>query len=368
MASRRKVRYAVIGLGWFAQAAILPAFANARDNSELVGLVTGDAEKARQLGKRYDVPVVGYEDEERFLASGEVDAVFIVTPNSEHREHTEKAARAGIHVLCEKPLAATSEDCRAMIDACQKADVRLMTAYRLHFEEGNLEAVRVIRSGKIGDARLFNSAFTMDVEEGNVRLDLDLGGGPIEDIGVYCINAARYLFRSEPTELMAFASWDRDEPRFREVPRSVSVQMRFPGERLANFVCGFGEAKVNHYRLIGTLGDLEMRDGYTWNGDITQVVTVEGKSEEATFAQRDQIAPEILYFSDCVLKGREPEPSGLEGLIDVQIIEAIRESYTSGGVVKLEKMPVKPRPSLAQEIERPANAEQPLVNASPPSA
>jgi glucose-fructose oxidoreductase len=364
-ASRRKVRYAVVGLGWFAQAAVLPAFANARDNSELVGLVTGDGTKARELGKRYDVPVVGYDDYPDFLASGNVDAVYIVTPNSEHRDHTEKAARAGVHVLCEKPMADSSADCQAMIDACRAAGVRLMIAYRLHFEEANLEAIRVLRSGKIGDARIFNSVFTQQVEEGNIRLDRELGGGPVEDIGVYCLNAARYLFRSEPTELMAFAAGDDDE-RFREVPRAVSVQMRFPGGRLANFVCGFGESKVGTYQVVGTLGDLQMKDAYTWHGDITQVVTVDGKSETATFAKRDQIAPEILYFSDCVLKGREPEPSGLEGLIDVRIIEAIRESYGKGHPVKLEKMPVKKRPSLAQEIERPANEEPKLIKASPP--
>jgi glucose-fructose oxidoreductase len=253
-----------------------------------------------------------------------------------------------------------------MIDACRRAGVRLMTAYRLHFEEANLEAVRVIRSGKIGDAHLFSSVFTQNVEPGNFRLDVHLGGGPVEDVGVYCINAARYLFRCEPTEVMAFAA-GYDEERFAEVPRAVSVQMRFPGDRLANFVCGFGEAKVNHYQVVGTAGDLFMKDAYAWHGDITQVVTVDGKSKESTFAKRDQIAPEILYFSDCIIKGREPEPSGLEGLIDVRIIEAIRESYTSNRPVKLEKMPIKPRPSLAQEIARPANEEQELVKASPPS-
>jgi predicted dehydrogenase len=363
---RRKVRYAVVGMGWFAQAAILPAFANARDNSELVAILTGDDDKARELGKRYDVPVVSYDDYTDFLAAGGADAVYVALPNSKHREYTEKAARAGVHVLCEKPMAYSSADCEAMIDACARADVRLMIAYRLHFEEGNLEAIRVIRSGKIGDAHVFNSVFTQQVELGNTRLDVDLGGGPVEDVGIYCINAARYLFRCEPTEVMAFAAGYDDE-RFKEVPRTVSVQMRFPGDRLANFVCGFGESKVNVYQVVGTLGDVQMKDAYTWHDDVTQIVTVDGKSKESTFAKRDQIAPEILYFSDCVRKGREPEPSGVEGLIDVRIIEAIRESYSAGRPVKLEKMPIKKRPSLAQEIERPANEEQKLVKVSPPS-
>ncbi|MFO0877459.1 MAG: Gfo/Idh/MocA family oxidoreductase [Gemmataceae bacterium] len=366
MTARKKIRYAVVGLGWFAQAAILPAFASAGDNSELTTLVSGDPEKARALGQQYDVPVVSYDKYADLIRSGNIDAVYIALPNTMHREYTEMAARAGVHVLCEKPMADSSADAEQMVEVCQRNNIRLMIAYRLHFEEANLEAIRVVRSGEIGEARVFHSVFTQQVEGENIRLERDLGGGPIEDIGIYCINAARYLFRNEPTEVMAYAvGFDND--RFSEVPRTVSVQMLFPGDRLAYFVCGFGEGRVSTYQMVGTQGDLLMKDAYTWRGDITQIVTIDGKSKESTFEQRDQIAPEILYFSDCILQGRDPEPSGIEGLIDVRIIEAIRESYTYHRPVKLGKMPSKRRPSLAQEISRPAIEQPELVNASPPS-
>jgi predicted dehydrogenase len=177
MAVPRKIRYAVVGLGWFAQAAILPAFANARDNSELVVLVTGDIDKARDLGQRYAVPVVQYDDYDDLLKSGKVDAVYIALPNSHHRDYTERAARAGVHVLCEKPMADSVEDCEKMIEACERGVVRLMIAYRLHFEEANLEAIRLLRSGKIGDARIFTSVFSQQVEPGNIRLDRDRAAG-----------------------------------------------------------------------------------------------------------------------------------------------------------------------------------------------
>jgi predicted dehydrogenase len=365
--SRKKVRYAVVGLGWFAQEAALPAFANARDNSELAALVTGDPTKAKELSKKYGVPAVSYDDYDSFLASGKADAVYIALPNSHHREYTERAARAGVHVLCEKPMADNSADCQAMIDACKAADVRLMIAYRLHFEEANLKAVEVLRSGKVGEPRVFSSVFTQQVEGGNIRLDRELGGGPVEDIGIYCINATRYLFRAEPTEVTAYAVHGRDE-RFKEVPESVAVMMRFPGERLATFVCGFGEAKVSHLRVVGTRGELFMDPAYTWHGDINQTVVVGDDKEEKTFEERDQVAAEFLYFSDCVLKGKQPEPDGLEGLIDVKIIEAIRTSYQKGGApVKLEGLPAKPRPTEEQSIERPAAEKPELVKAASPA-
>jgi glucose-fructose oxidoreductase len=363
--TRRKVRYAVVGLGWFSQVAVLPAFSKAGDNSELAALVTGDPEKARRLGEKYQVPAVSYQEYDRLLASGKIDAVYIVLPNSLHREYTERAARAGVNVLCEKPMAPTVSDCQAMINACTRAGVRLMIAYRLHFEESNLESIRAVQSGRIGEPRLFHSLLVQQVEMGNFRLDAQKGGGPLGDVGIYCINAARYLFRDEPTEVVAFAT-QRREGRFREVPEMVSALMRFPLDRLATFTCGFGESKVSYYQVVGTRGDLRLTPGYAWQGENEQVITVEGKAEKKTFEECSQVAAEILYFSDCVLTGKEPEPSGLEGLIDVRIIEALQQSSQQRQPITLERFTAKPRPTPAQTIER-SPAEKPdLVHAAPP--
>jgi glucose-fructose oxidoreductase len=361
-----KTRFAVVGLGHFAQAAILPAFANARDNATLAALVTGDPKKAAELSKRYHVSAHNYDEYDELLNSGEIDAVYIAVPNSLHREYTERAAQAGVHVLCEKPLAYTSADAQAMIDACHQADVRLMTAYRLHFEEGNLNAIETIRAKKIGEPRLFTSTHTMQVADDNVRIDRDLGGGPVEDIGVYCINASRYLFRSEPEEVVAFASWGHD-PRFHEVPEAVCATMRFPNERLATFQCGFGQSKLSEYRVIGTEGVLRMDPAYTWQGDIEQAISLDGKEKTRKFQHRDQIAAEIIYFAGCVQSGGAPEPSGGEGLIDVRIIEALRTSYLEQRCVKLEPMDKASRPNSSQSIQRKPHGEPELVNAAPPS-
>ena len=144
---------------------------------------------------------------ENILRSGNIDAIYIALPNHLHCEYTVRAASAGIHVLCEKPMAVTSKECLEMIRACEDAGVKLMIAYRLHFDKANLKAVEIVQSEKIGTPKIFNSTFSMHVKEGNIRLnDESLGGGPVYDIGIYCINAARYLFRNEPQEVFAFTA------------------------------------------------------------------------------------------------------------------------------------------------------------------
>src|SRR5688572_12827556 len=168
---KQKIRYAVVGLGHITQAAVLPAFAHARRTSELLGLVSGDPVKLQDLGRRYRVKHrVGYDDYDDYLRSGSVDAVYIALPNDLHREYAERAADAGIHVLCEKPLAVTVSDCRAMIRAASQSGVQLMTAYRLHFEKANLTAIELVRSGRLGAPRFIHSVLSMQVREGDIRV------------------------------------------------------------------------------------------------------------------------------------------------------------------------------------------------------
>ena len=204
-ASKEKIRYAVVGLGHIAQVAVLPAFRRAA-NSELLALVSGDPKKLKELGKKYRLEhLYSYDDYGRALAN--VDAVYLALPNHLHREYAVRAAAAGVHVLCEKPMAVTQEDCHAMIQAARQNRSKLMIAYRLHFEQGNLEAIELANSGKLGTARLFTSEFSQQVADKNIRtMSSSRGGGPLYDMGVYCINAARYLFRSEPIEVSAVAA------------------------------------------------------------------------------------------------------------------------------------------------------------------
>ncbi len=360
------IRFAVVGMGNFAQTAILPAFANAAEKAELVALVTGDAEKAAKLSRKYKAPSYSYDEYDALLRSGEVDAVYIATPNSEHKKFAVAAARAKVHVLCEKPLAYSVEDATAIVSECEKHKVRLMTAYRLHLEEGNLAAIDAAHSGEIGEARLFSSTHTMQVDANNVRTDLSLGGGPLEDIGVYCLNAARYIFKAEPEEVTAYAVRGKDR-RFKEVPEAVAAVLRFPKERLATFMCGFGESKLSEYQVVGTEGIIKMASAFSWNGDIEQTISRKEKSKTKTFKHRDQIAAELIYFAECIQSKKDPEPSGWEGLLDVRIIDALRRSYTEKKSVKLPKLVKRARPNKAQSIKRKAASKPKPVKAPSPS-
>jgi len=363
---RGKVRYAVVGLGHIAQIAVLPAFKNAA-NSELFALVSSDSEKLQKLGKQYAIQhLYSYEEYSRALSN--VDAVYLALPNHLHREYAARAAAAGVDILCEKPMAVTAEDCQAMIDAAEQNHTKLMVAYRLHFEAGNLEAIRLARSGKLGDLRIFTSEFCQQVAEDNVRVSefVAQGGGPVYDMGVYCINAARNLFGAEPSEVLAIAANNGDK-RFQHVEEMMSVILRFPKQRVANFTCSFGAADISRYALIGKNGVLRADPAYEYAMAIKQEVTIGEKTTKKNFPKRDQFAAELVYFSDCILKEKEPEPSGLEGMADVRVVEAIYESARLRRAVRLPELRVGKKPTPQQEIHRPAHGKPQMVHTKPPS-
>jgi len=364
--SKDRVRYAVVGLGHIAQMAVLPAFKSAT-NSELFALVSGDPDKLKKLGKTYAIQhLYSYDDYGRALSN--VDAVYLALPNHLHREYAVHAAAAGVHVLCERPMAVTTEDCEAMIAAARQNRAKLMIAYRLHFEAGNLEAIRLARSGKLGDLRMFASEFSQQVAARNVRVSefIARGGGPVYDMGVYCINAARYLFGDEPTQVFAVTANDGDE-RFQQVEEMTSVVMQFPQDRLASFTCSFGAAHVSQYSLIGTKGVLRADPAYEYAMAIKHHLTIGEKKAARTFPKRDHFAAELVYFSDCVISDKEPEPSGQEGMADVRIVEAIYESARTKRAVRLPELRVEERPTIRQEIHRPAHGKPQMISTKPPS-
>lgn len=361
-----KIRYAVVGLGWIAQDAVLPGFANA-PNSELVAFVTDDENKGKELGKKYNVDrIVDYRGYDDLVSSGAIDAVYIAVPNHQHRDYTVRAARAGIHVLCEKPMAETELDCQQMIAAAAQGRAKLMIAYRLHFDPANLQAIETIKSGKIGDPRFFSSVFSQSVAEGNIRLKAGLGGGPLMDMGVYCINAARYLFQDEPTEVMGVAAAKQGDPRFSEVAETVSAVMRFPGDRLATFTCSFGGSVADELRVVGTKGDLRMEPVYDYHNKFTAYLTVDGKTKKKTYPRQDQFGAEVLYFSDCVLNDVDPQPSGREGLADVRIARAISTAAQSRIAVAVPSEAPPERPGVEREIKLPPVKPPEMVDAASP--
>jgi glucose-fructose oxidoreductase len=346
-------------MGHIAQVAVLPAFAHARRNSRLTALISDDPSKLKALSRRYRVDLTcSYDEYERCLE--QVDAVYIALPNSLHAEYTIRAARAGVNVLCEKPMAATVEECERMIEACREHGVKLMIAYRLHFEEINLKVIDLVRRGRIGDAKFFNSSFAMRVRQGDIRTKRDMGGGTLYDIGVYCINAARYLFRAEPKEVMA-VSVNSGVAALQEIDESTGALLRFDGERVAAFVTSFNAADVGSYRIVGTKGDIRVDPAFEYAEGLKYELTVGGKTTRKQIGKRDQFAPQLLYFSDCILKDREPEPSGEEGLQDVRIVRALYESAETGKAVALSPLQKTKRPTGRQRIVRPGIEKPELI-------
>jgi predicted dehydrogenase len=357
---RGPIRYAVVGLGHIAQVAMLPAFAHAKRNSRLTALVSDDERKRRVVGQKYRVDET-YSYDEYDACLEHVDAVYISLPNSMHAEYTIRAARAGVHVLCEKPMAVTVEECQAMIDACREHRVKLMIAYRLHFEEINLGVIDLVRKGRIGNPKFFNSSFSLTVRDQDIRTKKKLGGGTLYDIGVYCINAARHIFRSEPKEVMAM-SVNSGPAKLEEIDESTGALLRFDGERVAAFVTSFNAADVASYRVVGTKGQVRVDPAYEYAEGLAYELTIDGKTTRKRIGKRDQFAPELVYFSDCIRRNRAPEPSGEDGLQDVRIVQALYESAETGKAVQIPPFRATKRLTGRQRIRRPGVAKPALVD------
>jgi glucose-fructose oxidoreductase len=364
--SPRRVRYAVVGLGYIAQSAMIPAFAHARKNSELVALVSDDRTKLRTLGRRHGVRrLVDYEGFGELASSGEIDAVYIALPNHLHHAYTTGAAEAGLHVLCEKPMALTVRECEDMIDTCRQRNVKLMLSYRLHFEPANLRALAIAKSKRLGQLRAFHSVFANRVKAPDIRLEREDGGGTLFDIGIYCINAARALFRAEPTEVVATAVSPKGS-RFSEVDEMTGATMHFPGDRLATFFTSFSTQDRAAYELLGTKGTLTLENAFGIADAKTLRVRGERGEKSQKFRPVDQFAPLLLHFSECILRNRAPQPGGDEGLADVRVIDALLRSVERREPVKLEERKTPPRPEPEKAERVPPIQEPELVHASSP--
>lgn len=344
----KNVRYAVIGLGHIAQVAVLPAFKNAKSHAQLVALVTGDFAKGKQLQKKYrSTDLVAYEELPDYLAADQVDAVYICLPNDQHYQYTKMALECGVHVLCEKPFTLQSDQARELAALAVRKNLKLMVAYRLHFEASNLKAIELAHSGAIGELRYWTSHFSFQVTDpANIRLQAKHGGGPLWDIGTYCINAARYLFRSEPIEVMAMAE-GRGRGKFKEVDEMVSVSLRFPKNCLAQFTCSFGAAEAAEYFLYGTKGHLRLKGAYEYATKRELELKTAENQRLFRFKKADQFGPEIVHFSECIHKDRQPWASAREGRLDIRVIEGCLESLQLKRPVRLRPVQtrlVRPRP------------------------
>lgn len=360
-----KVRYAVVGAGWISQAAFMPGVAHT-GNSEMTAIITGDEEKARALGKRYGIAnTYHYDAYHAALDSGQFDAIYMALPNWQHLEFTVPALQRGLHVLLEKPMAISEDECHAIQAAADSTGAKLLLAYRLHFEPATLEAIRMTRAGELGRARLFTSAFTQQVAKTNHRAQHGFWAGPVADMGPYPINACRNLFGAEPIEVSAMGL--RHKEFGFGFDDTVSVQLRFPGDRIAQFTVAYGLNAHNHYRIHGTEGDLLVQPGFMFPGPLKHTLTKDKTTTERTFPAVDQFGGETQYFSNCILHDRPIEPDGEEGLMDVRVVAAVERALQTGRTQELPPAARDKYPTPDQATTLPAITPPPFVNAHEPS-
>jgi len=335
----KPVGYAVIGLGSITEVAVLPAFRHSK-KSRLVALVSHDLKRAKALGKKFGVKnCYSYEEYDQCLCQPGVDAVFIASVNGAHAEQTIRAAAAGKHVLCEKPMANSVADCRHMVEACRKNRVRLMIAYRKYFEPGGVALKRLLNNGKLGRLRHIFSTYTEivdPVKAKNWQLNPQLaGGGSLVDLGIYCVNNMRWLAGSSPIDATATA-WTDDPKRFRGVEDSIAFRLTHPGGLVCQGTSSYSAQAASFVQVHGNKGWAALNPAFAFEEERRLFGKIQGQWFEQKFKVIDEFVLELDAFTTCVRRGRDPEPDGMEGLRDMATVEAIYRSVRENRTVPVE--------------------------------
>jgi predicted dehydrogenase len=341
-APAKRVGFAIVGLGRLALEEILPAFGEAK-KARPVALVSGSPDKARVVAEQYGIKpeaVYDYASFDKIADNPEIDAVYIVLPNAMHREFVERAAKAGKHVLCEKPMATSAADARAMTKACADAKVHLMIAYRCQYEPNNRAAQKAVRDGGLGAVRIIEATNTQVMGTGDQwRFRKDLaGGGALPDIGLYCLNAARFLTGEEPIEVFARTRSPKDDPRYAEVEETIAFTLAFPSGVLANCSASYGAHENKDLRVHLEKGTIDLERAFAYEGQELKLARRDGSAESIEtkrLGQKNQFALELDHMAECVREGRQPRTPGEEGVQDHVIMEALYESARSGSPVSL---------------------------------
>lgn len=336
-----KVGYCIVGLGRISMGHFMPGV-QVSQNSKIVAVVSGHRPKAERIAAQYGVSrdaIYNYENYDTIRNNPAIDAVYIALPNGMHAEYTIRAAKAGKHVLCEKPMANTVEECKQMIAACKQAHRKLMIAYRCRYEPTNLKAIQLLRQGYVGTIQQINSANGFNIKPGEWRLNKKLaGGGPLFDVGIYSIQATRYLTGEEPAEVQAYSSVVDHDGRFNQVEENVAWNFRFPSGVLASCSTTYGSNFIGGYaRAVGSKGRLELNPAFGYEG-LRLNGTAEGTQPlDIDYHVRDpqQFTVEADYFSNCIRENKEPLTDGEEGLRDQRLMAAIYQSCAEGRSVKL---------------------------------
>jgi predicted dehydrogenase len=328
---QRLIGWCVVGLGRISMGHFMPGV-KVSQNGRIVALVSGHRDKAEKQAAMYGVPsnaIYNYESMDAIRDNEEIDAVYIALPNSMHAEYTIRSAKAGKHVLCEKPMATSVADAKAMIEASKTANRKLMIAYRCQFDPLHMKAIEMIRNGQLGQIQAIESAFGFNIAAGEWRLDRKLaGGGPLMDVGIYCLNASRYLTGEEPREIKAYSSVLDHDGRFNTVEENVSWTMKFPSGIVAACNTTYGGNMNGYFRVHGAKGTIEMLPAFNYDGmHLTGEIGRDQKIDELSPVREPmEFTRQADHFAECVWYDRRPKTPGEEGLRDMELMSEIYEA------------------------------------------
>jgi len=363
MADKDKIGFAIVGLGKLSLGQLIPGLKVAK-GARLAAVVSGDPAKARRVASENGLPadaIYSYDDYDRIANDPRIQVVYIVLPNGMHAEYTIRALKAGKHVLCEKPMATTLADGEAMIAAAKAAQRHLMVAYRCHYEPMNLDVMRRLRAQSLGKIRQINTTMGRQADPSDPsdawRLDGKMsGGGALGDMGVYGINAARYLLNEEPIAVQAWASTDRSDARFKETEDLINWQFRFPSGVIANGSTSFAYAPTMAFEAICEQGRLMADPAAFYGGNRLTVVKGGAPQPPIPAPPTDQFAREMDWMAD-VVRGKAPMVSpGEEGLQDMRLMQAILESAAKDGATVKTDWGYKRAVDPAAVVDVPAKA------------
>jgi predicted dehydrogenase len=345
----RRLGFAIVGLGRLALEEIMPAFAQCK-LTKPTALVSGDAAKANQIAEQYGIKpqnIYNYQNYDNLRNNPDVDVIYIVLPNSMHREYTVRGAKAGKHILCEKPMATTVEDCKEMIDACKQANRKLMIAYRCQYEPHHRAMIQMIRNKELGSVRLIQADNGQnqggDLNQWRLKRAL-AGGGCLPDVGIYCLNATRYLTGEEPIEISARTFSTPGDPRFKEVEESVTFQLQFPSGVLAICSTSYGIHEARRFRVFGSNAWGQLDPAFSYNGlrmMVSRKSSTNNMAENVTevrMSEKNQFALEMDHMADCVIANKQPHTPGEEGLQDQKLMALIYQAAQTGKTITLPRV------------------------------
>ncbi|ADU94276.1 Gfo/Idh/MocA family protein [Geobacillus sp. Y412MC52] len=329
----RKVRWGIVSTAAIAKDVMIPAIHRA-DYAEVVAIASENG-KADQAAKELGIPKA-YDSYDQLLDDPDIDAVYIPLPNSLHAEWTIKAAKKKKHVLCEKPAALCAEDVRRMIEVCEENGVLFMEAFMYQFHPQHERVKQLLAAGEIGEVKYMRAHFSFYLQdrETNIRMNPELGGGSLFDVGCYCVHSTRHILDAEPIELFVQSRFDPH----RSVDLTTSGWMRMENGVFAQFTCSFDMFFKNEYEIIGTKGKIIVSRAYRpdvdgGEGRIT-VATADGNVREETVAG-DQYALQIEHFSRAILEGMPLLYSPERMIQQARALDACRTSMKTGAIVWL---------------------------------